>query len=197
MPRRAQNSATTKPQSRKRAFALAALTFVIAGPLTVVVLDWGMNKASADGAPLEGLSSPAMASQSAPTAEGGRWLVHASTDPIDDTKTVKISLAADGTGRETVRPALVARCQSGRTDVYVAWDTYVGTDPDFPESPYRDVTVRIGELRSCPSAWCNWGRASTHIRLGRVGQRAGTAGKLTRGSSLKGATDSSDMYLAR
>lgn len=38
--------------------------------------------------------------------------------------------------------------------------------------------------------------ASMHNRLGRVGQRAGTAGRLTRGSSLNGATDSSNTYLA-
>ncbi len=43
-------------------------------------------------------------------------------------------------------------------------------------------------------AWCNSGWASARFRHGPSDQRD-TAGKLTRGSSLNGATDSSVMYL--
>jgi hypothetical protein len=48
-------------------------------------------------------------------------------------------------------------------------------------------------LGSCPNPWCNYGGVITAISgLGRIGQTA-TAGSLTKGSSLTGATDSRVM----
>ena len=47
-----------------------------------------------------------------------------------------------------------------------------------------------GGGRSYPNPWCNYGGVTTAISgLGRIGQTA-TAGSLTKGSSLTGATDS-------
>jgi hypothetical protein len=57
---------------------------------------------------------------------------------------------------------------------------------------YRRLVSTSEEDRSCPWAWCNWRRGTAFAGLGRAGQLA-IAGRLTAGSSLKGAMVSRDM----
>jgi len=56
----------------------------------------------------------------------------------------------------------------------------------------RDFALRAGQLGSCPGAWCSWRRGTAFTGKGRAGQLA-IAGRLTVGSSLKGAMVSSVM----
>jgi len=66
------------------------------------------------------------------TPEGaGRWKLIAKTSPIDDSQNVTLLLAADEpihSSWGTREPQLIARCQENKTEVYVAWDVFLGTD---------------------------------------------------------------------
>jgi hypothetical protein len=64
-----------------------------------------------------------------------------------------------------------------------------------PVGYVHTVAVRASarrQHRSCPMAWCSWGRSPRYTGVGRIGQLA-IAGRLTAGSSLSGAMVSSVM----
>ena len=67
------------------------------------------------------------------------WTIVSSTNPLDDSPTVVTSVAAksgvSGVLSEPVR--LFVRCESNKTDVYIAWHDYLGSDSTVP------VTVRF------------------------------------------------------
>lgn len=66
-----------------------------------------------------------------PKAGGtGKWKRAIETSPIDDSKTVTLTLAANSqikTRLGSEQPLLVARCMEGATDAYIAWGTFITT----------------------------------------------------------------------
>jgi len=78
--------------------------------------------------------------------DAGKWTVSESTNPMDDSQCIIFSLTADsgaGTYSDPVR--LVIRFQSGETEVYIVWNSYLGDDVR--------VTSRIGKQPSDTSKW--------------------------------------------
>lgn len=80
----------------------------------------------------------------------GKWRVSSQTSPIDDSTNVHLSLQADSSisGRfgETVRPSLRVRCKENRTEVFVAWELYLGIDT-------TQVLHRLDDRRAQTRTW--------------------------------------------
>ncbi|WP_161492534.1 type VI secretion system-associated protein TagO [Oceanisphaera profunda] len=76
----------------------------------------------------------------------GQWTVEKKTDPIDDTKTVNIFLIADSGSSRFGKPImLVARCDSEKTEMFIDWQIYLGSE--------AKVTLRIGDDDAKKSKW--------------------------------------------
>ena len=94
------------------------------------------------------------ASEHPGAGESGAWVVRTSTNPLDDTQTVTLSLASDvGTSRRGRPFVLVARCKSNRTEVYVVWGDYVGNDSRDVDTEWKLVTVRVGTGTARTERW--------------------------------------------
>ncbi|MGO4999114.1 type VI secretion system-associated protein TagO [Oceanisphaera sp. W20_SRM_FM3] len=79
-------------------------------------------------------------------ADTGKWTVEKKTDPIDDTKTVNIFLTADSGNSRFGKPImLMARCDSEKTDMFIDWQIYLGSE--------AKVTLRIGDDDANTSKW--------------------------------------------
>lgn len=88
------------------------------------------------------------------TTSVGSWIVRARANPIDDTRTVTLSLEAKtGTSRLGDAITFVARCQSSKTEAYVIWGEYLGNDSNDVYSDWKKVTVRIGEKEARQERW--------------------------------------------
>ncbi|WP_421704607.1 type VI secretion system-associated protein TagO [Aliiroseovarius sp.] len=84
----------------------------------------------------------------------GKWEVQRSSNPLDDSQTVVLALDADqGSDRWGNKVTMIIRCQSNRTEMYVAWRDYLGNDGDY-RNEYKRVTIRVGDN---PAATQNWG----------------------------------------
>jgi len=86
--------------------------------------------------------------QLVPTAvEGtGKWQVSVKTNPLDDTTTVTLVLLADsGTSTWGNRVALVLRCKSNKTEAYINWHDYLGSE--------ARVIWRIGDEDARTAKW--------------------------------------------
>lgn len=86
--------------------------------------------------------------QLVPTAvEGtGKWQVSVKTNPLDDTTTVTLVLLADsGTSTWGDRVALVLRCKSNKTEAYINWHDYLGSE--------ARVTWRVGGDDAITRKW--------------------------------------------
>ncbi len=79
-------------------------------------------------------------------AGSGKWKIKQNVNPIDDTKTVVLALEAD-TGQSTWgKPiVLVLRCQSNKTEIYINWNNYLGSE--------AQVTYRVGTEQARTSQW--------------------------------------------
>jgi type VI secretion system protein VasI len=76
----------------------------------------------------------------------GKWRVSSNTNPIDDSKTVVISLTADsGQNDRGKKPNLVIRCESNTTEMFIIWDDYLG-------GKVR-VLTRIGKQDAITKKW--------------------------------------------
>lgn len=83
----------------------------------------------------------------------GKWLVRQEQNPLDDSHTVFISLTADsGANRWGEKVVLLLRCQSDRTEVFVAWQDYLGNDGRY-DNEYKNVVVRVGDARAEQERW--------------------------------------------
>lgn len=89
-----------------------------------------------------------------PAAEPiGKWRVSRDVNVMDDTTTVVLGLEADsGVSKFGDEISLIARCQSNRTEVYVVWGDYLGSDGGVGES-VKDVLVRFGEDEAQGQVW--------------------------------------------
>tara|TARA_R110001592_G_scaffold167023_3_gene402310 strand:- start:915 stop:1520 length:606 start_codon:yes stop_codon:yes gene_type:complete len=91
-----------------------------------------------------GLAGP----QQVTTAVNGveKWSVDIKTNPIDDSTTVTLILRADSGQSRFGQPiALVARCRSNSTDLYINWQDYLGSE--------ASVLARVGSGQAVTSRW--------------------------------------------
>lgn len=92
----------------------------------------------------------------APEADAahGKWEVVRSPNPLEDKDTVALRLVADrGTSREGRPVVLVARCMSGRTDLYIRWGQYLGDDAGGLVRAEKEVVTRVGDGQSEAYLW--------------------------------------------
>ncbi|KAB7619428.1 type VI secretion system-associated protein TagO [Alkalilimnicola sp. S0819] len=76
----------------------------------------------------------------------GKWQVSAKTNPVDDSKTVTLVLKADSGQSRWGRPvAIIARCQSNKTELYISWNDYLGSS--------ASVLTRIGSNKAITKSW--------------------------------------------
>ncbi len=87
-----------------------------------------------------------------PQAGVGAWQVSDKTNPLDDSRTVTLDLAATSGRSVYGKPiVLVLRCQSHKTEVFIGWGSYLGEE--------AKVTTRVG---SGESKTKNWGVSTDH-----------------------------------
>lgn len=83
------------------------------------------------------------------------WHSSSSTNPLDDSKIVVATGDADvdlTTGTEkTIK--LTIRCQSGKTEMWIAWDDYLGDDSNDIYNEWKMVTVRVGTEKARNERW--------------------------------------------
>ncbi|WP_417260673.1 hypothetical protein [Celeribacter sp.] len=88
------------------------------------------------------------------SAGSGAWRVRTETNPIDDTQTVTLTLAAEtGTSRSGAPVTFIARCKSNTTEAYVVWSDFLGDDSGDVHSEWKRVTVRIGTEQARVERW--------------------------------------------
>ena len=79
-------------------------------------------------------------------SDSGKWKVDVEVNPIDDSKMVTMVLSADsgksGWGK-TIN--LIARCQSGKTELYINWQDYLGSK--------SYVLTRVGKKDAVTRRW--------------------------------------------
>ena len=72
-----------------------------------------------------------------PTADVGAWQIRDQVNPLDDTRTVDLALVATSGVAPDDRPVILnLRCQSGETEVYINWRSYLGSG--------AQIATRIG-----------------------------------------------------
>ena len=83
----------------------------------------------------------------------GKWDVDRTTNPLDDSQTVVLALDADqGSDRWGNAVTMIIRCQSNRTEMYIAWRDYLGNDGDY-RNEYKRVTIRVGDASATTQNW--------------------------------------------
>jgi type VI secretion system protein VasI len=84
--------------------------------------------------------------KSTPTGVGN-WLVKDEINPIDDTRKVVLGLkSSSGQGRYGTPIALFVQCKSGKTELYISWNDYLGGD----EVP---ILIRVGKSTAKNEVW--------------------------------------------
>lgn len=94
----------------------------------------------------------------------GKWDVSISTNPIDDSNTVILALEADSGRSRFDRPiAMIVRCRSNQTDLYITWNDYLGRN--------GTVLTRIGSDEAVTKEWnlSTDGKATFHPQRGTIG----------------------------
>jgi type VI secretion system protein VasI len=77
----------------------------------------------------------------------GKWQVQETNNPVDDSKTVSLVLTADnGKSKRGDDIDLIIRCKSNTTELYIAWNDYLGLD-------HTEVISRIGSNAAQTSNW--------------------------------------------
>lgn len=100
------------------------------------------------------INETAISAGSVTSDNGGAWRVRRDINPIDDTQTVTLSLAAEtGTSRSGEPVTFIARCKSNITEVYVVWGDFLGDDSGDVYSEWKRVTVRIGSEEAREERW--------------------------------------------
>lgn len=77
----------------------------------------------------------------------GKWHTSTSTDPLTDKAIYVATLDADsGRGRFGEGIDMVVRCAKGETDLYINWESFLGTDG-------ISLTYRVGKAKAVKSTW--------------------------------------------
>ncbi len=82
-----------------------------------------------------------------PSANKGKWSTSITTDPMTD-KSIYIARldASSGTGRLGEGIDLIVRCAQNKTELYINWKSFLGTDS-------ARVTHRIGKSKAETHTW--------------------------------------------
>jgi type VI secretion system protein VasI len=83
------------------------------------------------------------------TKGNGNWSVRIEKSPIDDSENVILSVSSDNTiksGYNIVNPTLIVRCSENVTNVYIAWDLYLGINS-------TDMTTRFDDEKATTRTW--------------------------------------------
>jgi len=80
-------------------------------------------------------------------AGAGEWRLSTEQNPLDDTRTVILSLTAtSGQSRMGDPISLIIRCQSGRINAFIIWSSYLGLEK-------TSVTTRLGTGETKTQQW--------------------------------------------
>jgi type VI secretion system protein VasI len=94
-------------------------------------------------APLSGLDT----SFTSNASDEPSWDVRQTTNPIDDSPTVVLSIsAASGKSRMGEAPTLILRCSQRETTAYIHWNDFLGSDG-------VSVTTRLGKKEAQTRTW--------------------------------------------
>jgi type VI secretion system protein VasI len=89
----------------------------------------------------------APSSKDATMSAGSKWSVSTDSDPLTDKSVHYAMLEADeGRGRFEDRISLIIRCKSGKTEAYINWNAFLGSDG-------LSVTSRIDKESAVTSYW--------------------------------------------
>jgi len=92
-----------------------------------------------------GIASERVAT-TAPAPDVGTWMVSTRTDPLtDDEIHTAMLIAASGRSRFRDVPTLTVRCSGARTELYINWNDYLGSD--------AYTTYRVGQDKAATSNW--------------------------------------------
>lgn len=83
------------------------------------------------------------------------WRSTSSKNPLDDTQTVTAVGEADPdltTGTDKTI-GLRIRCQSGKTELWIDWDDYLGDDSNDVYDEWKSVVVRVGKDKPLTQRW--------------------------------------------
>ena len=97
------------------------------------------------------VKSEAIAAQESKAETRNQWDVYVDTSKIDDSRKIHLSTQAiepivGRYSREQLYPTLWIRCQENRTELFVAWDMFLGTNS-------ISVTERIDAEKAKNSQW--------------------------------------------
>ena len=77
----------------------------------------------------------------------GKWKVSVEKNPVDDSKTVFLALLADeGKSKFGEAIALIIRCKSNKTELFINWSDYLGMESTH-------VLTRIGNAPAQQRSW--------------------------------------------
>lgn len=83
------------------------------------------------------------------TERSGHWRTDQERNPLDDTPTITLSLAATTGASQFGEPArLFIRCESHEVEIFINWASYLGLET-------TQVTSRIGAEDAATEAWAN------------------------------------------
>ena len=81
-----------------------------------------------------------------PNGDRGQWLVELKTNPIDDSKTAVLALdSKNAKSRWGQSVRLIIRCQSNKTELYISWQDYLGSE--------ASVLTRVGDKKATSTQW--------------------------------------------
>jgi type VI secretion system protein VasI len=114
---------------------------IVVGAALVVL--WVLGKL-VGGSPHPIAASAASTNANQPTAD--RWVVKEDKSPMDDSRTVVLSLESEDVIQGPLgakRPSLIIRCQEGKTDTYIVTHMPANVEEDYDGGPRLDHTVKI------------------------------------------------------
>lgn len=87
-----------------------------------------------------------------------KWHVTESRSPMDDSRTVMLTLDSDDTIQGPVgsnRPTLIIRCKEGKTQVYVSTGMAASVEQDLDGGPvdYHTVRIRLDQANAFAEGW--------------------------------------------
>ena len=135
----------------RKELALIFVTFTA----TVGLIAWVASRPTSDG---QASSTPSSAD---------KWKVSEDHSPMDDSKTVVLSLDADNTIEGPLgpkQPTLMIRCQEGQTQVYIYTGMAAAVEEDFEGGPLYSHTVRI-RLDQASAIPEHWSESNNHEGL--------------------------------
>jgi type VI secretion system protein VasI len=103
-------------------------------------------------------SSTVAASQGAQPASQDKWVVKEDRSPMDDSKTVVLSLDSDDVIQGPLgssKPTLIVRCKEGKTQVYVSTGMAASVEQDLDGGPvdYHTVRIRLDQADAFAEDW--------------------------------------------